>query len=233
MALDLTRLTNAVNKYLNSISSVNSAAQKAAQEIESRTAFATELKDAIAQNIQSRTRDEVAMPNIAEEIQTRISQATGSIDNEIQQINGSFEAIREAGNASAGRNATEGNADAYMGELSTEALQELSKSQYFSANLLQTSLFDVLDENGAKSSGNSSSTSSAFDTLSLSDLNTNALLKNAGLDTTSAADTLLKAAGVDTTSDSDASALAKSLIKAYTNNKSASAVTSIFGDFSL
>lgn len=256
MALDLSRLTRAVNKYLNSISDISAASKKASEEIAEKTRFASELKDAIAQNIQSKTRDVAQVPDFAEQVQAAVKQATSGIESEIQQINGSFEAIREAGMASVekssgskGSGGETSNHDAYSGALSTEALQELSKSQYFSANLLQGSLFDALDANeegaaGTTSSNSSNAAKSAFDTLSLSDLNMDSLLKSAGLTTgaTNLASTLLsdaveaEAAGTTGTAkaaENSSSDLAKALIKAYSSSAASSAATSIFGDFTL
>jgi hypothetical protein len=309
MAFDISKLTSAVNKYLNSISEVSNAAKRANEEIASKTRFSTELGDAIRQNIESRMRDQAQVPDIADQIQTQIKQATSGIDVTIEQINGGFEAIREAGKVSGasaaartgaedrtgasagdtktgiktgaeagmtavtavGRSGSSGaattssttNRDAYLGNLSTEALQELSRSRYFSANLIQSSLFDAFNENGEKSSGSNSGTStgaaSAFDSLSLSELNTNSLLKSAGLNTdstqtidalssgnlsqalrglvstnTSTAGTRISnATDASTTSATDASDLAKALIKAYTNSGASAATTSIFGDFTL
>ena len=260
MAFDISKLTSAVNRYLNSISEVSNAAKRANEEIAARTQFSTELGDAIRQNIKGRMRDQAQVPDISNQIQTEIRQATSGIDATIEQINGSFEAIREAGKVSgisesaktgaeSGSTADTGaqssnaakvassNRDAYLGTLSTEALQELSRSQYFSANLIQSSLFDVLNENGEKSndtnSGNSGSTASAFDSLSLSELNTNSLLKSAGLDTDTTAQTINGTAKASQSSGTDATDLAKALIKAYTNSGTTAAATSIFGDFTL
>lgn len=231
MALDLSRLTSAVNKYLNSISKISTAAQKASEEIAEKTRFSAELNDAIMQNIQSRTRDVAQMPDIAGQVQDAVTKATSGIESEIEQIRGSFEAIREAGVTSVDKSSGDKaageenpNRDAYSGVLSTQALQELSKSQYFSANLLQSSLFDVLDDNEQTTAATgykaSNSVSSAFDSLSLSDLNTESLLSSAGLST-------------DALSSATAGDLAKNLIKAYSNSAASSAATSIFGDFTL
>jgi hypothetical protein len=103
-------------------------------------------------------------------------------------------------------NAGNGNFDAYKGTLSTEALQELSKSQYFSANLIQGYLFN---EDGKSEESDDS----------LSSLNTNSLLAGG---TESVAGT-----------SSEASDLAKALIKAYAGSSASPATTSIFGDFTL
>jgi hypothetical protein len=234
MSFDISRLTSAVNRYLNSISEISSAAKRSQEEIASRTLFSAELSSAIRQNIESRMRDQVNMPDIGSQVQdtveTQIKQAVSSIDNTFEQISGAFEEIRSAGkvdaaamadkakdvvdastaadavtskdNSTSAVKTTTGaavntNRDAYSGILSAEALQELSKSQYFSANLIQGSLFN--ENSDEEKSG--SSVTSAFDTASLSDLNNNSLLAN-------------------------------SLIKAYTGS-TASSTTSIFGDFTL
>ncbi len=270
MAFDISKLTSAVNKYLNSISDVSAAAKKASEEIEQKSRFKAELSDAIRQNIESRMRQPADIPDIAETVKNQVQQAVGSIDATFEQVNGAFEDIRNAGKVSevsesaakdpsgedikkavdliltaAGTSADStglrqaldkiagsgvsgaGNADAYKGLLSTEALQELSKSQYFSANLLQSSLFD--ENTDGRSSGTDTSfttdlanvlqggtnAASPFDSISLSDLNSASLTANGEAGSAGSTD------------------LAKALIRAYANSSSKSAVTSIFGDFTL
>lgn len=132
MSFDISKLTGAVNKYLNSISELSNLGQKIQQEIADKGRFSTELSSAIQKEIDSAFEKTAATKAIA------------------------------------------GNKDAYSGILSTEALQELSKSQYFSGNLIQDSLFK--EDNGTENS--STSTSSAFDGVSLSDLNNKSLLAN-------------------------------------------------------
>lgn len=283
MSFDISKLTSAVNKYLNSISEISSVAQKAQQEIADRTQFSTELSTAIQQNIESRMQDQVTIPDIGSQVQdtveTQIKQAVSAIDNTFEQVNGAFEEIRKAGSAgsiggiqdsakattaadtatasankslanqisatSANKSlasqvaATNTNRDAYRGTLSTEALQDLSKSQYFSANLIQDSLFK--EDNGSDNSSNSSATS-AFDGVSLSDLNTNSLLANAlssGVTNSGNASALTQiineaaTASGNTASSANSSDLAKALIKAYTTGTATTSPTSIFGDFTL
>ena len=221
MSFDISKLTNAVNRYLNSISEVSNIARKTQEEIESRTRFSTELSTAIQKDIQNRINE---------------------IDSAFDQINGAFEEIRSAGAAStvhheaenttasslavsATRNVSEasesanlksdGNGDAYSGVLSTKALQDLSKSRYFSSDLIQSSLFkDDSEKDNSASSG-----SSALEGVSLSDLNKNSLLASSLTGSGEAALT-------------DSSDLAKALIKAYTNSSTTS-TTSIFGDFTV
>ena len=280
MSFDISKLTSAVNKYLNSISEISSAAQRAQQEIADRTQFSTELSTAIQQNIESRMQDQVTIPDIGSQVhdtvETQIKQAVSAIDNTFEQVNGAFEEIRKAGSAgsiggiqdsakattaadtatasankslanqisatSANKSlanqvaATNTNRDAYRGTLSTEALQDLSKSQYFSANLIQDSLFK--EDNGSDNN-NTSTATSAFDGVSLSDLNTNSLLANAltsGITNTGNASALTQAineAAEASGATSNSSDLAKALIKAYTTGTATASPTSIFGDFTL
>ena len=241
MSFDISKLTSAVNKYLNSISEISIAAKRAQEEIDSKTKFSTELSNAIQQNIENRMHDQVTMPDIGKQVQdtveTQVKQAVSSIDNTFEQVNGAFEEIRNAGVANKTDNtantvtdtvktpeaakavdSTKENSDAYNGTLSTKALQDLSKSQYFSANLIHSSLFKEGNDSEDKNSG-----TSAFDTVSLSDLNTNSLLANA----------LTSGNVASATNSAESSDLAKALIKAYTNNASAASTTSIFGDFAL
>jgi hypothetical protein len=272
MAFDISKLTSAVNKYLNSISDVSEVARKASEEIEQKSRFKTELSDAIRQNIESRMRDGEVVPDISESVKDQVRTAVSSIDATIEQINGAFESIQGAGKVSevsasgsedadgtdlanaadlilsaAGSSADAtglrkalnevlnvsgaskaGNYDAYKGLLSTEALQELSRSQYFSANLIQSSLFEEQNGDNSGSSGSTSfttslanalqsgaTTQSPFEDISLSDLNTASLTASGDASGNASTD------------------LAKALIKAYANSASNSAVTSIFGDFTL
>lgn len=281
MSFDISKLTSAVNKYLNSISEISSAAQKAQQEIADKTQFSKELSTAIQQNIESRMHDQVTMPDIGSQVQdtveTQIKQAVSAIDNTFEQVNGAFEEIRKAGMTEAAQESTKAvaatdaastaadrslatqlaassankslanqvaatntNKDAYRGALSTEALQDLSKSQYFSANLIQDSLFK--EDNGSESGGSSNSATSAFDAVSLTDLNTNSLLANAltsGITNTGNASVLAQAlneatsASGTTAASANTSDLAKALIKAYATGKTTASPTSIFGDFTL
>ncbi|MBE5828203.1 MAG: hypothetical protein E7305_01940 [Butyrivibrio sp.] len=275
MSFDISKLTSAVNKYLNSISEISSAAQRAQQEIADRTQFSTELSTAIQQNIESRMRDQATIPDIGSQVQdtveTQIKQAVSAIDNTFEQVNGAFEEIRNAGVTSAAASAekatsavqdstkttvassankslatqiaaTNTNRDAYRGTLSTEALQDLSKSQYFSANLIQDSLFKEDDGSENSNANSASSATSAFDAVSLSDLNTNSLLANAltsGItntgNTSALAQAINEATGATgtTAASVNSSDLAKALIKAYATSNTTASPTSIFGDFTL
>jgi hypothetical protein len=258
LSFDISRLTNAVNKYLNSISDVGAAASKASQEIADRTRFATDLGDAIKRNIASRTKEMDSVPDIASIVQDQVQQATGGINSTFEQVNGAFLEISEAGKsavakesaaavsgansgkASSGTTAKSANRDAYSGTLSTEALKELSNSQYFSANLIQSSLFQKSDgesdnssssQNNALSSlssaltsslGSATTTADAFDTKTLEQFNTDSLVANS-----------LGTGSTLTGSEVTGNDLAKALIKAYTSSSKASEITSVFGDFSL
>ena len=221
MAFDISKLTEGVNKYLNSISEVGKAAQKINEELEARSRFSVELGESIKQNIQSRIKSMDTVPDIEFEVKSAVSEAIASLDNTFNQIDGAFESIKSAGkvmevtdstgadaakpdtgeegkdknSAAEAITALSGNRNAYAGVLSTEALQELSKSQYFSANLVQSSLFDTGNEDssddsssspvsglaGALASSNSyiaGASSDPFKSLSLTDLNNNSLLQN-------------------------------------------------------
>ena len=246
MAFDIAKLTEGVNKYLNSISDVAKTAQKINEEVEERSRFSMELSEAIKQNIESRQKNVDTVPDIEFEVKSAVSQAMSGLDNTFNQIDGAFESLKSAGkvmevkdssgadtaksgtegdakdstSALQAQSALSGNRNAYAGVLSTEALQELSRSQYFSANLIQSSLFDTDNADSSDDSSlgmpsglagaltssgayTSSSASDPFKSLSLTDLNNSSLLQN-------------------------------ELVKAYTtasNNNAAQ--TSIFGDFTL
>ena len=286
MSFDISKLTSAVNKYLNSISDVGAAAQKAAQEAEDRARFPAELSNAIKQNIESKTRIPEEMPDIAAEVLNEVNSKVGSIDATFEQINGAFDAISEAGRTEPARTGNAGvqnsgidktaqnastaaadiasnasqktNFDAYSGTLSPEALKELSGSGYFTANLIQSSLFNE-DEDGSLGSDNSGS--SAFDNISISDLNQNSLLANSltsgntsdilnaavsalsASSATASSATATSAAGTNIqgtatsaatlAGTTDGADLTKALIKAYTSSGKQDPVSSIFGDFSL
>ena len=285
MSFDISRLTNAVNKYLNSISDIGRQASQQAQEIADKTQFQTDLSEAIKANIQSKTRDVDTIPDIGAMVQNEIKSATAGIDSTFEQINGAFLEISEAGknsslakdnsaavqvaaksaggnSATADKSTKSGNADAYAGRLSTDALKELSSSGYFSGNMIAGSLFKTDDEDSSSSNALSSipsalttaagqnitnTTADAFSTMSLDQLNVNSLLANSlGVNTTTsealtealkaAADNATGAEGKSSASGTDVASsndLAKALIKAYTSAAKNSATTSVFGDFSL
>ena len=211
MSFDISRLTSAVNKYLNSISDIGKQASQQSQEIADKAQFQADLSEAIKANIQSKTRDVDTIPDIEAMVQNEIKSATAGIDVAFEQINGAFLEISEAGKSaslakdnSAAVSAAEksgsgaafgsgnksGNADAYAGILSTDALKELSNSGYFSGNMIAGSLFKTDDE---ENSGSSTVSTSPFEAQSLDQLNVNSLLANSlGVNTT-AADSLTSA----------------------------------------
>ena len=240
MSFDISRLTSAVNKYLNSISDIGRQAAQQSQEIADKAQFQADLSEAIKANIQSKTRDVDTIPDIEAMVQSEIKSATAAIDSTFEQINGAFLEISEAGKSTslakdksaavsaaeksasgsasgsgnksdAGTEIRFGNADAYAGRLSTDALKELSRSGYFSGNMIAGSLFKTDDEDstgsssvgtGALSSLSSALTSaqgqnaaaiSPFEAQSLDQLNVNSLLVNSlGVNTT-ASDSLTSA----------------------------------------
>ena len=153
MSFDISRLTSAVNKYLNSISDIGKQASQQSQEIADKAQFQADLSEAIKANIQSKTRDVDTIPDIGAMVQSEVKSATAAIDSTFEQINGAFLEISEAGKsaslakdnsaavsaaeksgsgAASGNGNKSGNADAYAGILSTDALKELSSSGYFS-----------------------------------------------------------------------------------------------------
>ena len=162
MSFDISRLTSAVNKYLNSISDIGTKASQAAQEIADKAQFQSDLSEAIKSNIASKTRDVDTIPDIAATVQSEVKSALSGIDSTFEQINGAFLEISEAGkSASSAKDSVaaasgadkSGNSDAYAGTLSADALKELSSSGYFSGNMIASSLYKTEDENGT-SSGN-------------------------------------------------------------------------------
>ncbi len=114
MAFDITRITDAVNRHLNSISDISAMVKQASEDVENRTRFSAELSEAIRQNIQ----DHMA----TEEFQELQS---------LQEVSRSFSASTDSGSSAATSR-----------ELTTRELQDLSKSRYFSVNLVQNALYN-------------------------------------------------------------------------------------------
>jgi hypothetical protein len=237
MAFDISRLTSVVNRHLNSISDISARVRQASEEASARAQFAVDLKEAINKNIESKMNLEGAFPDFGSEIQAAAQKATEGISGSI--VNGMDSAT---GNAVS-------NSDAYSGRLSTEALQELSKSQYFSTNLIQDSLYKT-DDDDNEGSSTVTSTNAFGSQPSLSDLNENSLLAAALL--TNGSSNLLSDAlsslttGTNTGSantlqaDSSGQSAAstdndyvKTLMKAYSNLNHSSTSGSVFGDFLL
>ncbi len=228
MSFDISRLTKAVNKYLNSISDIGQQATQRAQEMADKAQFQADLSEAIKANIQSKTREIDEVPDIGAMVQSQVKSATDGINATFEQINGAFLEISEAGKSTSlakdsvaatsgadksgsGSNAgttgnsaaslKTGNADAYAGNLSTDALKELSNSGYFSGNLIANSLFKTDDEESTSSGstnalnsvssaltsslGQNTTAANPFQTQSLDQLNVNSLLANSlGVNTT-------------------------------------------------
>ncbi len=228
MSFDISRLTKAVNKYLNSISDIGQQATQRAQEMADKAQFQADLSEAIKANIQSKTREIDEVPDIGAMVQSQVKSATDGINATFEQINGAFLEISEAGKSASvakdsvaatsgadkssnesnagttGNSAASlktGNADAYAGTLSTEALKELSNSGYFSGNLIANSLFKTDDEESTSSGstnalnsvssaltsslGQNTTAANPFQTQSLDQLNVNSLLANSlGVNTT-------------------------------------------------
>ena len=229
MAFDISRLTNAVNKYLNSISDVGKEAAQQAQEIADKAQFQADLADAIKQNIESRTRDVDEVPDIGAMVQSQVQSATAGIDSTFQQINGAFLEISEAGKSTSsakdsvdtvqgadktgsGSSGTGTNFDAYAGTLSTDALKELSNSGYFSGNLIASSLFKTDDEEDSTSSGALNSVTSALTaTLGQTQSTTADPFKTQSLDQLNVNSLLANSLGVGTTATDSLTAALKTV----------------------
>ncbi|MCR5404683.1 MAG: hypothetical protein K6E91_12825 [Butyrivibrio sp.] len=106
MGFDISKLTSAVNRYLNSISDVSAAAKRVTEEAESKALFGKELQFAIKQNIASHMDDgkmseavgELGnFPNIEGQIRSQIDTATSGVKSTFDQINGGLGAMRSAG----------------------------------------------------------------------------------------------------------------------------------------
>lgn len=284
MGFDISKLTDAVNKYLYSISDVSAMARKAAEEAESKASFGKELSLAIKQDISSHLNKDGGLtdaegellnfPNIEGQIKSQIDTATSGIRSTFDQIDGGFGVIRTAGSGSAGSTGNAGNAastgagnignvrnsetnrDAYSATLSLEALQELSKSKYFSTNLLQSDLFSEsgnADKSGSGTellssltsgisalTGNSGVSTSTLGNLfdsdvSLSDLNMNSLLASTltGLGTsgdTGTASAVIKSLESVLSSDAGTTKAASGATGSTTQNATASGSTGASGN---
>ena len=169
MALDIQSITNAINSYLNSISDVGRNVQEAVDASERKRQFTDTLGEAIKAETQKKLVD---FPDIPSMIQKNMDSHM-RVDTTFPTAQENAAAVTAAKQSSGTETSTDsGNSDAYKGQLSAEALQELAKSGYFSGNLLQSNLFQ--ESTGDTTS--STSSTSAFDTSSLSDLNTKYLL---------------------------------------------------------
>ena len=205
MSFDISRLTKAVNKYLNSISDIGQQATQRSQEMADKAQFQADLSEAIKANIQSKTREIDEGPDIGAMVQSQVKSATDGINATFEQINGAFLEISEAGKSTSSAkdsSSDAGNSDAYAGVLSTDALKELSNSGYFSGNLIANSLFKTDDEESTSSGStnalnsvtsaltsslgqNTTTAANPFQTQSLDQLNVNSLLANSlGVNTT-------------------------------------------------
>lgn len=187
MAFSISDLTNVVNRYLNSISDVGAAASSAAEAAERRTVFRDTLGEAIKAEAQRNLPD---FPDISSMIQQNMEshmrvdttfQAKTATDSEAGNAAASSDLAKEIANAvTSGSSGSTTNTDAFKGQLSTEALQELARSSYFSGNLIQSNLFNEGTDGVSSSSTDSGS--------SLSDLNAKYLLAaylNKGTDSSS------------------------------------------------
>ncbi len=220
MAFDITRLTDAVNKHLNSISDISAMVKQASAEVENRTRFSAELSEAIRQNIQ----DHMA----TEEFQSLQS---------LQEVSKSFAASTESDSSSSTSR-----------ELTTKELQDLSKSKYFSVNLVQNALYNSGNSDDESDGSTTDLTKSLLPNYSD---NIAAALTGSAVNTT-ASGNVVKAlissensnaalSGEDTkkvisellgTSDSG-NDYTKALLTAYSSLKASDSGSSVFGDFQL
>ena len=245
MSFDISRLTKAVNKYLNSISDIGQQATQRAQEMADKAQFQADLSEAIKANIQSKTREIDEVPDIGAMVQSQVKSATDGINATFEQINGAFLEISEAGKSTSSSKksvaATSGadksgsasinantaksaNADAYAGTLSTEALKELSSSGYFSGNLIANSLFKTDDEEST-SSGSTNALNSVTSALTSSlGQNTTAVnpFQTQSLDQLNVNSLLAKSLGVNTTATDSLTAALKTVADKETSTDSTS-----------
>lgn len=199
MAFRISELTSAVNSYLNSISSANNKGatigsdlkgifqkyfNKAVSDVKVET---PDISKEIRENIESHNfavKEQFAqsgeiskaeMSGEKEEASKAVNKAYA--DNLASLIRGtSASGNLEIAQAletimkSTGQNSE--NADAYRGLLSSDALRELSDSSYFTANMIQSSLFKPSDDE----EGSSGSSGSSLSGQSINKLNENSLL---------------------------------------------------------
>ena len=161
MAFSIEGLTNVINKYLNSVSDTGKAINEANVAAENRRVF----RDTLGEAIKAQTQKSIPeFPDIQSLIQQNM-ESRMRVDTTFSEAS----TVAATSAASSSDSASSGNADAFKGQLSTEALQELAKSAYFSTNLIRSDLFN-------ESGDNSSSSSSLDSGNSLSDLNAKYLL---------------------------------------------------------
>lgn len=250
MSFDISRLTSAVNKYLNSISDIGKQASQQSQEIADKAQFQADLSEAIKANIQSKTRDIDTIPDIGAMVQSEVKSATAAIDSTFEQINGAFLEISEAGKSASlakdnsaavsaaeksgsgsasGNGNKSGNADAYAGILSTDALKELSSSGYFSGNMIAGSLFktDDEDDTGSSSVGTGALNSLTSALTSAQGQNAAAIspFEAQSLDQLNVNSLLANSLGVSTTASDSLTSALKAVANSTSNTDTASAAS--------
>lgn len=254
MSFDISRLTKAVNKYLNSISDIGQQATQRAREMADKAQFQADLSEAIKANIQSKTREIDEVPDIGAMVQSQVKSATDGINATFEQINGAFLEISEAGKSTSlakesvaatsgadkggssstnANTAKPSNADAYAGTLSTEALKELSNSGYFSGNLIANSLFKTDDEDST-SSGSTNALNSVTSALtsSLGQNTTTAVnpFQTQSLDQLNVNSLLANSLGVNTTASDSLTAALKTIADNSSNTSTKATDTSAAQD---
>ncbi|MBE5825769.1 MAG: hypothetical protein E7307_03940 [Butyrivibrio sp.] len=203
MALSVSGLTEVINRYLNSISDSGKVIEEATKTSENRRVFRDTLGEAIKAEIAGKTPQFPDIPSVIQQnMESRMRVDTTFDTKEAEET----APVKEAAGATAGAGVTEdmvkelvkaisssdtasttANKDAFKGQLSTQALQELAGSSYFSGNLIQSNLFteDADSSSASSASGNG-----------LSELNARSLLaaylnKGSDIDTSVFGDFLL------------------------------------------
>lgn len=183
MAISISGLTEVVNKYLNSISDSGKAVKEVNEAVENRRVFRDTLGEAIKAEIAGKIPEFPDIPSVIQQnmenrmrVDTTFQAEKAAETSAVSETAGtaagvsSADSVKELVKAITSSNLDSNtNADAFKGQLSAEALQELAKSAYFSGNLIQGNLFSESTE------GSSSSLSSGSGS-SLSELNAKSLL---------------------------------------------------------
>ncbi len=182
MALNVSSIISAVNKYLYSISDAAKTASDSSKTTDSgeESLFDKYLNYAIdnSDSIESEILNSISsnLVDIKSEITQNIASHSIDVKAEIAEnmtlhdhIDDFQMAAVEATDSSSSYTdgETTSNSDAYSGLLGSAALQQLADSSYFTANLIQSSIMTDND-----------TSSSSTDTMSLSDLNNSSLLAN-------------------------------------------------------
>ena len=187
MALNISEVVSAVNKYLYSISDVAKATSDSSKTAKAggESIFQKYLNNATENAVASDDTQaaEVVAAVAADPKTGAAATPTVQTDDLSQKINSVFDnmashnrlnEIREevVKEVSPSTTSTDGDAssnfNAYNGLLGSGALKELADSSYFTSNLVQSSITNADDLTSKKDAGN----------MTIADLNTNSLLSN-------------------------------------------------------